>query len=58
MQQLDNNNGRAVFSKWSVPRYSKQWRKSVDNSVREFVKRGPEPEAEIEPLLEPLPGNV
>jgi hypothetical protein len=31
---------------------------SVDSSVRESVKRGLEPEAEEEPLLEPLPGNV
>jgi hypothetical protein len=27
-------------------------------SVQESVKRGPEPEAEEQLLLEPLPGNV
>jgi hypothetical protein len=39
MQQLDYNNGRDVFSTWSVPRCYKQGTKSVDSSVQESVKR-------------------
>jgi hypothetical protein len=31
MQQLDYNNGRAVFSTWSVPRCYKQGMKSVES---------------------------
>jgi hypothetical protein len=42
---LDYNNGWAVFSTWSVPRYKKRTR-SVDGSVLESVKKGSEPEAE------------
>jgi hypothetical protein len=44
MQQLDYNNGRAVFSTWSVTRYFKA-RDEVSSvsSVRESVKRGLEP---------------
>jgi hypothetical protein len=58
MQQSDYNNGRAVFSTWSVPRGYKQdevW-SLVDSFVRESVQRGPEVEEQT--LLEPLPGNV
>jgi hypothetical protein len=59
MQQLDHNSGRAVFPTWSVPRgYKRDEVWSLVHlrvsSVRESVKRGLEPEAE----LEPLPENV
>jgi hypothetical protein len=45
--------------KWSVPRsyVEDNWGKPV-SSVRESVKKLLEPEAEEEPLLGPLPGNV
>jgi hypothetical protein len=43
---VDYNNGRAVFSMWSMPRCYKQGTRSVDSSVQESVKRGHEPEAE------------
>jgi hypothetical protein len=58
MQQLDYKNKIAGFSMWSVPRYLKQWTRSVDSSVRESVKRELEPEADEYPLLEQLLGNV
>jgi hypothetical protein len=58
MQHLGYKNGRAVFCTWSVPRCYKQGTKLVDSSVREFVKRGAEPEVEEYSLFEPLPGNV
>jgi hypothetical protein len=45
MQQLYYNNGNGVFSTWSVPRCYKHGERSVDSSVRESVKRGPESEA-------------
>jgi hypothetical protein len=44
-QTSSRNNGRAVFSTWSVPRCYKQGGRSV-SSVREPMKRGLEPEAE------------
>jgi hypothetical protein len=40
IQQLDYNNGRAVFSVWSVSRSYKQGTKLAVSSVRESVKRG------------------
>jgi hypothetical protein len=46
MQQLDYNNGKSVFSMWSVPRCYKRGTRSVVSSVQESVKRGLEPEAE------------
>jgi hypothetical protein len=51
MQLLDYNNGRAVFSTWSVPRGYKrdEVRRLVQvrvSSVRESVKGGLEPEVE------------
>jgi hypothetical protein len=63
MQQLDYNNRRAVFSMWSMLRCCKQGTRSVNSqlkasSARESAKRGLDPEAEEEPLLEPLPGNI
>jgi hypothetical protein len=59
MQQLDYNNGRSMFSKWSLPRCYKQGiSQFIVSSVRESVKRGLKPEADEQPLLEPLPGNV
>jgi hypothetical protein len=63
-EQILNNatvglhNGRAVFSMWSVPRGYRRdevWN-LVDSFVREYVKRGLE--AEEQPMLEPLLGNV
>jgi hypothetical protein len=44
--ETDYNNGRAVFSKRSVPRCYKQGTRSLDSSVRESVKGGLEPQAE------------
>jgi hypothetical protein len=43
IQEIGYNNGRALFSMWSIPRYYKQGRRSIDNSVRESVKRGLDP---------------
>jgi hypothetical protein len=40
MYQLDYNNGKAVFSTWSVPRCHKQGTRSVGSSVRESVRKG------------------
>jgi hypothetical protein len=42
MQQLDYNNGRGVFTMWSVPRY-KEGTRLVLSSVWESVKRGLQP---------------
>jgi hypothetical protein len=45
MQQLDHNNGKIVFSLWSVPRCYTQGAglDSVDSSERESVKIGLQP---------------
>jgi hypothetical protein len=47
-QQLDYNNGRAVFSTWSVPRCCKQGTRLELSSVRKSVKRVLEPEGIVE----------
>jgi hypothetical protein len=47
LQQLDYNNGRAVFSTWFVPRgYKRDKVRAQCISVQDFVKRELEPEAE------------
>jgi hypothetical protein len=47
MQQLDSNNGRAMFSTWSVQDViSKGQGQLIISSVQESVKRGVEPEAD------------
>jgi hypothetical protein len=38
------NNGRTVFSMWSVPRCYKQGTRSVDSSVWDYVELEPEAE--------------
>jgi hypothetical protein len=46
MQKLDYNNGKDVFSAWSVPICYKKKTRTVDGSVRESVERELKPEAE------------
>jgi hypothetical protein len=42
-QQLDYNNGKAVFSTWSVPKGYKRDKESLVSFVRESVKKGHQP---------------
>jgi hypothetical protein len=51
----EHNNRRAVFNVVRADVLSEMYKVS---SVQEFVKRELEPEAEVQLLLEPLPGNV